>query len=203
MNPPHPGRPLPRPSGTTPGRQGRASRPPRSLVPRRLRARDSAPLSPVHRTCHGTCFALRASTCRARCYVVGDVHRPRCSDALCVLAPSALAPSPCRRPLRGMITAAAYAPAAPTAPVFARATVAGNAPGHRTRYLPRVVMPDAAHRSRQRPPAERPPCQGSLAASRLSRYASESGHLQSAFAIGRTHLLYPGSERADELGTSR
>ena len=35
------------------------------------------PSSRVRRTCHGPGFALRASTSRARCSVVGDVERPR------------------------------------------------------------------------------------------------------------------------------
>ena len=56
-------------------------------------------LSRVHRACHACCCVApgdaRHGSTRAKPSVVSDVQRPRCSDALPVLAASRLAPSPC------------------------------------------------------------------------------------------------------------
>ena len=55
---------------------------------------DAGPTrSRVHRTCHGPGFALRASTARAKCYLVCDVQRLRYSNALPILVASPLARS--------------------------------------------------------------------------------------------------------------
>ena len=87
--------------------------------------------------------SLRSGTSRARCSVVGDVERPQCSDALGDLAATPLARSP--MPTVAALSTGAINRASEAVTVdaygIARAIVAGNANGHRTRYYPHVTAP--------------------------------------------------------------
>ena len=83
-------------------------RPPRCArwyyYPRRCRA-VGLRLSRVRRTCHAGCYVWpedRPRSPRATSSVVGDVERPRCSDAPGDLAASRLAPSPMPTPASGL-----------------------------------------------------------------------------------------------------
>jgi hypothetical protein len=83
--------------------------------------------------------SLRSGTSRASCSVVGDVERPRCSDALGDLVASRLVRSPVPTPASGLCHAACLSSKTRTATrhalrLFPRATVIGNAVGCHTRY---------------------------------------------------------------------
>jgi len=121
----------------------------------------------VRRTLHASCGARK----HAKCSRVGDVQRPRCSDALPRLVPSALAGDSMNR-AGGPVTVHAY-PArdryrygrrvfpdppghearrqsrhASCSTRFARADVAGNAPGLSPRYEDPGLRTLAAKRCR-------------------------------------------------------
>ena len=116
------------------------------------------------------------STCRAMPCVVGDVDRPRCSNALPVLAATPLARSPGRRPPPGYVMPRAEHASRQALRLFPRATVTGNANGMRPRCYPALSCPmrsighanapsgtairssgGSAYRYSAEPPLHRPP----------------------------------------------
>ena len=97
-------------------------------------ARSSIPLPP------GMSRQLR-STCRAMPCVVGDAERPRCSNALPILAATPLARSLGRRPPPGYVMPRAEHASRQALRLFPRATVTGNADGVRPRCYPALSCP--------------------------------------------------------------
>lgn len=104
----------------------------------------------MHRTLHASCSEARK---HAKCSVVGDVARPRCSNALPMLDATRLAFHPDANGRSGVCHESCLRQLSrATHPLISRADVAGNANVYRPRYYP----PDVARSLRTSPVMQMP-----------------------------------------------